>query len=137
MTKRFKTGYKIGVIILAIITSMLLGAVILLAIGADVFKTYLVILTEPLKNKIGVTEVSSSPNPSYYYCARYYSCLSQWNHKYSVLKDRWLWESWLLLLLLYYSQTPSSLRINSFCNPCWSYRRLRFGDSSLDSSKQS
>jgi len=57
MTKRFKTGYKIGVIILAIITSMLLGAVILLAIGADVFKTYLVILTEPLKNKIGVTEV--------------------------------------------------------------------------------
>ncbi len=57
MTKRFKTGYKIGVIILAIITAMALGALILLAIGADVFKTYLVILTEPLKNKIGVTEV--------------------------------------------------------------------------------
>jgi len=57
MTKRFKTGYKITVVILAIITSMLLGAVILLAIGADVFKTYLVILTEPLKNKIGITEV--------------------------------------------------------------------------------
>jgi simple sugar transport system permease protein len=57
MTKRFKTGYRIGVIILAIITAMLLGAVILWAIGADVLKTYLVILTEPLKNKIGVTEV--------------------------------------------------------------------------------
>ncbi len=57
MTKRFRTGYKIGVIILAIITAMALGALILLAIGADVFKTYIVILTEPLKNKIGVTEV--------------------------------------------------------------------------------
>lgn len=57
MTKRFKTGYTIGVIILSILAAMLLGAVILLAIGADVIKTYLVILTEPLKNKIGVTEV--------------------------------------------------------------------------------
>ncbi len=57
MTKRFKTVYKIGVIILAIITAVLLGAIILLAIGADVFKTYLVVLTEPLKNKIGITEV--------------------------------------------------------------------------------
>ncbi|MDC7245016.1 MAG: ABC transporter permease [Sphaerochaetaceae bacterium] len=57
MTNRFKTGYKIGVIILAIITAMALGAVILLAIGADVFKTYIVILTRPLMNKIGVTEV--------------------------------------------------------------------------------
>jgi general nucleoside transport system permease protein len=57
MTKRFKTGYTIGVIILSILAAMLLGAVILLAIGADVVKTYLVILTEPLKNKIGITEV--------------------------------------------------------------------------------
>ena len=57
MTKRFRTGYKIGVIILAIITAMTFGALILIAIGADVFKTYIVILTEPLKNKIGVTEV--------------------------------------------------------------------------------
>ena len=57
MTKKFKTGYRVGVIILAIMTAMLLGAVILWAIGADVLKTYMVILTEPLKNKIGVTEV--------------------------------------------------------------------------------
>lgn len=57
MTNRFKTGYRIGVIILAILAAMLLGAAILLAIGADVLKTYLVILTEPLKNKIGITEV--------------------------------------------------------------------------------
>jgi simple sugar transport system permease protein len=57
MTNRFKTGYRIGVILLAIITAMLLGAVILLAIGADVFKTYLVILTQPLRTKIGITEV--------------------------------------------------------------------------------
>lgn len=57
MTKRFRTGYKIGVIILAIITALTFGALILIAIGADVFKTYIVILTEPLKNKINVTEV--------------------------------------------------------------------------------
>lgn len=57
MTNSFKTGYRIGVIMLAILMAMLLGAIILLAIGADVLKTYLVILTEPLKNKIGVTEV--------------------------------------------------------------------------------
>ncbi len=57
MTKRFNTGYKITVIILSILVAMLIGAVILIAIGADVLKTYLVILTEPLKNKIGITEV--------------------------------------------------------------------------------
>jgi simple sugar transport system permease protein len=57
MTKSFKTRYRIVIIILAVLTAMLLGAIILLALGADVIKTYLVILTEPLKNKIGVTEV--------------------------------------------------------------------------------
>ncbi len=57
MTKRFNTGYKIAVIILSILVAMLIGAVILIAIGADVLKTYMVILTEPLKNKIGITEV--------------------------------------------------------------------------------
>ena len=57
MTKRFNTGYKITVIILSILVAMLIRAVILIAIGADVLKTYLVILTEPLKNKIGITEV--------------------------------------------------------------------------------
>ena len=36
MTNKFKTGYTIGVIVLAILAAMLLGAVILLAIGADV-----------------------------------------------------------------------------------------------------
>lgn len=57
MTRRFKIGYRITVVILAVMAVMLLGAIILWAIGADVVKTYLVILTEPLKNKIGVTEV--------------------------------------------------------------------------------
>jgi len=46
-----------AVVVLSILAAMGIGAVILLAIGADVFKTYMVILTEPLKNKIGITEV--------------------------------------------------------------------------------
>jgi len=57
MTKRFKVGYMAAVVVLSILAAMGIGAVILLAIGADVFKTYMVILTEPLKNKIGITEV--------------------------------------------------------------------------------
>lgn len=57
MTKRFRMYYQIGIILLAIITALLLGAVILWAIGANVLKTYIVILTEPLKNRIGITEV--------------------------------------------------------------------------------
>lgn len=57
MTVSFKTGYRICIIVLAAVITLLLGAVILWAIGADVIKTYMVILTEPLKNKIGITEV--------------------------------------------------------------------------------
>ncbi len=57
MTKQFKVAYKTVIIILAILAAMLMGAVILWAIGADVFKTYLVILTEPLKSVSLITEV--------------------------------------------------------------------------------
>jgi simple sugar transport system permease protein len=57
MTKRFKTGYQVAVIILSILFALALGAIILAAIGADVLKTYVVILTKPLENKINFTEV--------------------------------------------------------------------------------
>ena len=57
MTKRFKISYKITIIVLAVAAAMLLGAVVLMAIGADVIKTYQVILTEPLQNISLISEV--------------------------------------------------------------------------------
>ncbi len=57
MTKQFKALYKTVVILLAAAAAMLLGALILWTIGADVTKTYSVIIFEPLKNKIQIGEV--------------------------------------------------------------------------------
>jgi len=47
---KFNLVYRITIILLAIITAVLFGAIILASIGADIVKVYLVILTEPLKN---------------------------------------------------------------------------------------
>ncbi|MCH3918818.1 MAG: ABC transporter permease [Spirochaetia bacterium] len=58
MTKHnFTIYYKISIIILAILAALAMSAAVLLILGADVMKTYAVILFEPLKNKIEVTEV--------------------------------------------------------------------------------
>lgn len=57
MTKEFKLIYKSVIVLLAILATLALGSIILLTINADVLKTYLVIFTEPLKNKIQLTEV--------------------------------------------------------------------------------
>lgn len=57
MTKQFKALYKTVVILLAAASAMLLGALILWTIGADVTKTYSVIILEPLKNHIQIGEV--------------------------------------------------------------------------------
>ncbi|MCY1151524.1 MAG: ABC transporter permease [Sphaerochaetaceae bacterium] len=57
MTRQFKILYKTSIILIAVIATLLIGSVILVTIDADVFRTYLVILTEPLKNKIQLTEV--------------------------------------------------------------------------------
>jgi ABC-type uncharacterized transport system permease subunit len=54
MTVSFKTGYRICIIILAAVITLLLGAVILWTIGADVVKTYMVILTEPNRHHRGL-----------------------------------------------------------------------------------
>lgn len=55
--RRFKILYRLVIILLAILTAMLLGAAVLLAIGADVLRVYVVILTEPLKNLSLLSEV--------------------------------------------------------------------------------
>ena len=57
MTKQFKVLYRTAIILLAGAAAMLLGAFILWAIGADVTKTYSVIILEPLKNQIQIGEV--------------------------------------------------------------------------------
>ncbi len=57
MNRQFKILYKTSIIILAVLATLLIGSIILITIDANVFKTYLVILTEPLKNKIQLTEV--------------------------------------------------------------------------------
>ena len=57
MNKSFAICYRIVIIILAALAAIMLGAIILTAIGADAGKVYLVILTEPLKNISLVCEV--------------------------------------------------------------------------------
>jgi len=49
MTKTFKITYQVAIIILAILAAMLIGAVILMTIGADVLKTYSVILFDEIE----------------------------------------------------------------------------------------
>ncbi|WP_320128347.1 ABC transporter permease [uncultured Sphaerochaeta sp.] len=57
MTKQFRIIYKSAIIILAIASAMMIGAIILWTIGADVLKTYAVILFEPLKSTLSISEV--------------------------------------------------------------------------------
>jgi simple sugar transport system permease protein len=57
MNRHFEIVYKTSVIILAVLTAVLLGAVILAAIGADILEVYRVILTEPLRNISLISEV--------------------------------------------------------------------------------
>lgn len=57
MNKHFNIIYKTAVMAIAAVTALLLGAVILAVIGADILKVYLVILTEPLKNISLICEV--------------------------------------------------------------------------------
>jgi len=57
MNKSFNFIYRAVIIVLAAVTAIGLGAIILAAIGADIFKVYRVILTEPLKNISLIAEV--------------------------------------------------------------------------------
>jgi simple sugar transport system permease protein len=57
MNKRGKLAYNAFIVIVAALAAMAIGAIILAAVGADILKAYLVILTEPLKDMIGITEI--------------------------------------------------------------------------------
>ncbi len=57
MNNKFKHLYKLSIIIIAIFVALFISSLILTIIGADAFKTFLVIFTEPLKTKIQFTEV--------------------------------------------------------------------------------
>ena len=54
---KFNLFYRITVIVLAIFAAVLLSAIILASIGADIVKVYVVILTEPLRNFGVISEV--------------------------------------------------------------------------------
>ena len=57
MTARFKFAYSATVIVAAALLAILAGAAVLVAIGVEPLKVYLVILTEPLKDAFGLTEI--------------------------------------------------------------------------------
>lgn len=57
MTKGFKIGYKIAIIILSVLAAMALSCVILLVIGADIGKTFYTICILPLTRSLHITEV--------------------------------------------------------------------------------
>lgn len=58
MNKTGRLAYNIAIVIAAVTAAMGIGAIVLLAVGADVGKAYLVILTEPVKDLIGITEIA-------------------------------------------------------------------------------
>lgn len=58
MNKTMKAAYNAAVILAAAIAAMGIGALIFAAVGANVVKAYTVILTEPLKDLIGITEIA-------------------------------------------------------------------------------
>ncbi len=57
MSKYFKVLYTVAVIVLAAAAAVGIGAVVLTVIGVNVIQTYKVILTEPLKDIFGITEI--------------------------------------------------------------------------------
>jgi len=57
MNKSGKLAYNASVVIVAIAAAMGIGAIVFAMVGADIVKAYTVILTEPLKDMIGITEI--------------------------------------------------------------------------------
>ena len=57
MNKRGKLAYNAFIVVIAALAAMAIGAIVLAAVGADILKAYIVILTEPLKDMIGITEI--------------------------------------------------------------------------------
>lgn len=57
MNRPGRLAYNAAVVVAAAAAAMGIGAIVLAAVGADIIKAYAVILTEPLKDLIGVTEI--------------------------------------------------------------------------------
>ncbi len=57
MTNSFKTAFTAAVIVAAAAVAVLIGALVLLAIGVEPIAVYKVILTDPLKDLYGITEI--------------------------------------------------------------------------------
>lgn len=57
MNKSGKLAYNVSVVIVAVAAAMGIGAIVFAMVGADIIKAYTVILTEPLKDMIGITEI--------------------------------------------------------------------------------
>lgn len=58
MNKTMKAVYNAAVVLAAALAAMGIGALVFAAVGADIVKAYGVILTEPLKDLIGITEIA-------------------------------------------------------------------------------
>ncbi|MBR6085221.1 MAG: ABC transporter permease [Spirochaetales bacterium] len=53
----YKIAYKVSVVIIAILAALMVGAIIIIAVGGDVFETYWIIISMPLKNLRSFSEV--------------------------------------------------------------------------------
>ena len=57
MTNTFKTAFTVSVILLAAFAAVFIGALVLMAIGVEPIAVYKVILTDPLRDLYGITEI--------------------------------------------------------------------------------
>jgi len=57
VNRTFKTAFTVAVIAAATLAAVLIGAAVLLAIGVEPLAVYKVILTDPLKDLYGITEI--------------------------------------------------------------------------------
>ena len=53
----YKIAYKISVVVIAVLAALLVGAIIIIAVGGDVFNTYWIIISMPFKNLRSFSEV--------------------------------------------------------------------------------
>ena len=53
----YKSGYRATVLVIAIVTALLVGAIIIIAVGGEVLNTYWIIISMPFKNMRSFSEV--------------------------------------------------------------------------------
>ena len=53
----YKIAYKVSVVVIAILAALMVGAIIIIAVGGDVFETYWIIISMPFKNLRSFSEV--------------------------------------------------------------------------------